>query len=588
VVIVVAGFSHLDVYMKKIVYSFFMIVSLWCSAKPQVSVVYPREGQKISARSKTFIMGNISPSDSKLFINNTLVDVHSTGSFLAVLPVKEGEFAFECKVISRDNLTAQLTRNVTVTRWRPAAVTTENIIEPIELMPAYDIGVLLNEPVAFQCKTKPGKNVLCTVSDKSETIEFSLVDSKGKGVYQATHSFDKVLQDASITYRVGNDSRIKPVVSETVITVKNASSYPAYLVTAGTMEMKARDSASYNGNYTDFLTRGTILASTGYDGEWVRLLQSQDKAVYVRSDQVTKVQSDNLIAGGTFTDVIVNESPREIIVYIRGISQSNSSWLVKPGVKQLGLRLFNTSSNPDGEVLLTSNSSVVNVAKINTKYDCDLLMDLDFEPIWGFDINYENGYGIFTINKPLNEQLDRKIRVCVDPGHGGDETGAVGPSRLCEKEAVLALSKSVAAALVNAGYNVVVTRDSDVKVPIYDRATFAKRNDADVFISLHYNACPDGSDPYARRGLESYYYFNSGKVLADALHSKLKGAVAIKDNGVEHKSLVVCRNYQMPSCLLELDYISIPEAEELIMTPEFQQKVSEAIVAGLNIYTGRN
>jgi len=573
--------------MKNIIYSFFMLVSLWCSAEPQVSVVYPREAQKISARSKTFIMGNISPADSKLFINNTLVDVHSTGSFLAVLPVKEGAFAFKCKVINRDNLSTQLTRNVTVTRWSPAVVTTDNIIEPAGLLPMSNIGVLLNENITFSCKTLPGKNVLCTVSDSSETIEFPLMDSKGKGVYQAKRSFDKVLQNASITYRVDNDNKIKPIVSEAAITVQNASSYPAYLVTAGTMEMKARDSASYNGNYTDFLTRGTILASTGYDGEWVRLLQSQDKAVYVRFDQVTKVQSNNLIAGCTFTDIIVNESPRKIVAYIRGISQTNSRWLVKPGVKQLGLRFFNTTSDPDGDVLVTSDSSVVDVAKINTKNDCDLLLNLDFEPIWGFDINYENGYGVLTINKPLNLQLDRKITICVDPGHGGDETGAVGPSGLCEKEAVLALSKTVAAALGNAGYNVVVTRDTDVKVPIYDRAIFAKRNEADVFISLHYNACPDGSDPYARRGLESYYYFISGKALADALHSRLRNVVTIKDNGVEHKSLVVCRNYQMPSCLLELDYISIPEAEELIMTPEFQQKVSEAIVAGLNIYTGR-
>ncbi|MDF1527467.1 MAG: N-acetylmuramoyl-L-alanine amidase, partial [bacterium] len=103
---------------------------------------------------------------------------------------------------------------------------------------------------------------------------------------------------------------------------------------------------------------------------------------------------------------------------------------------------------------------------------------------------------------PLSQQLGLKVkRIVLDPGHGGRDPGAVGPKGLKEKDVVLSLAKRIKSALEARGYEVLMTRDSDVYVKLEDRAIFANNSRADLFVSIHTNA----SKNRAVRGIETYF-----------------------------------------------------------------------------------
>jgi N-acetylmuramoyl-L-alanine amidase len=174
--------------------------------------------------------------------------------------------------------------------------------------------------------------------------------------------------------------------------------------------------------------------------------------------------------------------------------------------------------------------------------------------------------------------------VVIDPGHGGDDSGALSPRGFKEKDANLAVSKFVAAALLDRGYRVFMTRGGDKAVPLYDRPRLAHANGADAFISIHHNAPPYDRDPVKARYAVVYAWNEIGEKLAVALNSRMAAATAgmIPNNGVNRANYAVTRNPEIPSCLIEVDFITSPEGEEASWDPARQKLVADAIAAGFD------
>jgi len=182
---------------------------------------------------------------------------------------------------------------------------------------------------------------------------------------------------------------------------------------------------------------------------------------------------------------------------------------------------------------------------------------------------------------PPTNRSPSAILIVLDPGHGGPAAGAIGPSGLTEKAANLQQAKAVCAVLKKAGFHVLMTRDSDADIDLYERARLAYRQKADAFISIHHNAPPPAVNPENVRHVSTYAWNDIGLRLARALHPPIAAITPIDDRGVMTASFAVCRNPAIPSCLLELDFINCPEGEESILNTDHQQKVAEAILAGI-------
>jgi N-acetylmuramoyl-L-alanine amidase len=215
-------------------------------------------------------------------------------------------------------------------------------------------------------------------------------------------------------------------------------------------------------------------------------------------------------------------------------------------------------------------------------------------------------------------------KIVIDPGHGGHDTGTIGPHRLLEKELVLEVSRRLGKLLeTRLGADVVYTRKDDTFIPLETRTAIANQEQADLFVSIHANA---SDDPDAR-GVETYYLnFTSSKDALEvaarenavseksihelqdlvkkialkekieesrefasdvqrALHSGLAAkSPGIRDRGVRKAPFIVLIGANMPSILAEISFVSNPGDEHRLKTPEYRQRIAESLYRGISKY----
>ncbi len=184
--------------------------------------------------------------------------------------------------------------------------------------------------------------------------------------------------------------------------------------------------------------------------------------------------------------------------------------------------------------------------------------------------------------RPIPRPLPNGRRlVVIDPGHGGKDSGAPGLGGLLEKDVILPIGKRVAAILEQNGVQTILTRDSDFFVELQGRVDIAERANATLFVSIHANSV-DGRPDVS--GLEVYYY-DSGYGLAEVVRrSILQNISTIKDRGTRKARFYVLRKSSMPSILVETGYMTGREDNPRLASPEYQNRMAEAIARGVLRY----
>ncbi len=227
--------------------------------------------------------------------------------------------------------------------------------------------------------------------------------------------------------------------------------------------------------------------------------------------------------------------------------------------------------------------------------------------------------------RSLIRALGLKIgRIVVDAGHGGHDTGTIGPNGLLEKDLVLDVALRLGKLLQSRlGAEVVYTRDDDTFVPLETRTAIANQNEADLFISIHANS---SSDPSAR-GVETYYLnFTSStgalevaarenavsdksihelqdlvkkialkdkveesrEFAVDVQHALYRGLATrgLRNRGVKKAPFIVLIGANMPSILAEISFVSNPADAKRLRTGVYRQKIAEALYRGTAKYVG--
>lgn len=185
----------------------------------------------------------------------------------------------------------------------------------------------------------------------------------------------------------------------------------------------------------------------------------------------------------------------------------------------------------------------------------------------------------FTPPTPIDPH---KKTVVLDPGHGGSRTGAFYEG-IAEKNINLAVSQKLQFLLTGYGYNVVMTRTSDVDVGLYERADIANAVDADLFVSIHSNATENNN---TFQGIFTYYHPNSrrGARLAQAIQDDLVRSSGGVDRGIRSADFVVLRETHMCAALVELGFMTNHEELMLLNTPSYQDKLAQGIAQGIIRY----
>ena len=174
------------------------------------------------------------------------------------------------------------------------------------------------------------------------------------------------------------------------------------------------------------------------------------------------------------------------------------------------------------------------------------------------------------------------MKVCIDAGHGGKDSGAVG-AKVTEKWIALDVANRVATKLQNSGIEVVMTRDSDYFVELADRATISNNTGADIFVSIH---CNSASESATGTEVWSYPGAAEDKQLAQSILDKLIARTGFQNRGVKEENFAVLRLTKCPAALVELGFISNPQEEQTMMGFDYQDQASTAIVEGIKEFAG--
>lgn len=210
------------------------------------------------------------------------------------------------------------------------------------------------------------------------------------------------------------------------------------------------------------------------------------------------------------------------------------------------------------------------------------------QPVWGYFLNWSNDTLKIRLRPPppVSRGSLKGLKIVLDPGHGGEQEGAIGPLRTTEKEVNLNVALAVEKGLLRAGAEVLLTRREDLTLPLSQRTQIAIEWGGDLFISLHHNALPDGINPNSTIcGTSLHYYHPHSRPLAETLKKHLVKELGFPDEGIYYHDLAVARNTAMPSVLIELAHIILPEQEERIRDPDYPSQVAKAILKALKEYS---
>ncbi|MDT0003143.1 N-acetylmuramoyl-L-alanine amidase [Listeria cossartiae subsp. cayugensis] len=172
--------------------------------------------------------------------------------------------------------------------------------------------------------------------------------------------------------------------------------------------------------------------------------------------------------------------------------------------------------------------------------------------------------------------------IVIDPGHGGNDPGAKGANGTIEKEMTLKTAKQLKEKLESRGAKVILTRNSDKYISLKARTSVAAKNNADVFISIHFDSLEDTSK--AVSGQTTYYYDNSDKSLAESINTTLGNDLPTSNRGSRVGDYYVVRENSQPAVLLELGYLSSAKDERNINSASYRSQIADSVTDGLSNY----
>jgi N-acetylmuramoyl-L-alanine amidase len=202
--------------------------------------------------------------------------------------------------------------------------------------------------------------------------------------------------------------------------------------------------------------------------------------------------------------------------------------------------------------------------------------------VWGYRTRFEGRDLLLEVRRPPPIDARRPLRgrtIVLDPGH--PPLGARGPTGLWEPVATLAVAYKAKQLLERAGATVLLTRTGPAPVDLFARTHFAELQDADVLVSIHANALPDGMNPFVNNGTSVYYFQPRSAPLARELDRALVAELGVRDLGMGRGDYALVRPSWMPSALTEALFIMIPEQEALLASDDGQWRYARGVARGI-------
>lgn len=572
-----------------------------------LSVVYPPDHHETTAE-QIFLIGT-APPDGTVTVNGEAIARSPAGHFAPSFPLEVGDNQFTL-AYEDQTLEIQVRR-----RSRVPTVPNGAAFVPESLYPAVDIARQPSELICFEAIAPIGgqvsvqlgsqridllpqaSTVLLPPNSAVLTLQNQPINLTPEPHLASLSSTESLSSGRATTYQgcgrfltpgvVGtpqyelslNGQRVRQSAAG-AIEILSPSQIQIAQVTGSYGAARTGPSTSYS-RLTPLPT-GTEAAITGRDANWLRL----DYGAWIRD-----------------TDVTVRPAavpPRSLIRSVRSQSQPRQTEVLFPlqvpvpiSVEQsrdtLTLILHNTTAQTD--TIFIDDDPLIRRLDWSqpTPNQIHYRFHLKTDQQWGYDLRYDNTTLVLTLRHPpiasqTNSEPLRGISVLLDPGHGGEELGARGPTGYPEKDVNLVVSRLLRNELIARGATVYMTRDEDVTLSLSDRIDQINRLEPTLALSIHYNALPDSGDAINTAGIGTFWYHSQAHDLAVFLHDYLVEARDRPSYGVFWNNLALTRPAIAPTVLLELGFMINPEEFEWIVNPQEQEALAAALADGITAW----
>jgi N-acetylmuramoyl-L-alanine amidase len=569
-------------------------------SRPPLKIVHPPEGMVLPAVKSSFVYGWADPT-GKLTVNGRDVKIHPGGGWLTMVPYTPGAFTIQAEL--RSPTTSYVTfRRITI---GPSPAFSVGALSSIQ--PDQNLILRAGETVVVQAQGPSGQEATFQWTGSRKKMSMGEIANGGKSVYRGFFPVpaDEKFENVAIKITLSDKKHGTKLSAEAPGRLTRLDRRSPWVVNVSTdpaiLRAAPGSGNGEKGGYVLFPPMGTRLLVTGRRGNELRIALSPSREAWIGADEVKDLPDTTPVPRTTATSASVEASGRHTLVRVN--MGTKVPFEVRPSddAQWIDILFFGAVSDMDWIHYRAPGGSVRRVEWFQDDTDTfRLRVHLYPGRWWGYDARYEIGGFILELRRPLANPRDPSslvgLKVALDPGHSEDP-GAIGPTELIEKDANMAISACLEKELRKAGADVYLIRKGTESVGLYDRPKRAWDARADIFISVHNNALPEGADPFERNGYGVYYFQPHSFALAERTHEAYadifgggvgsrwaKPAARLRDDGLHYGNLALPRTTQMPSILTESAYIIFPAEEALLKTERFQCDCANAMVRGIKHY----
>jgi len=208
------------------------------------------------------------------------------------------------------------------------------------------------------------------------------------------------------------------------------------------------------------------------------------------------------------------------------------------------------------------------------------------QPPYGYLVLFDPARGfVLRLRRPPRVSRERPLEgltITVDPGH--PPGGAIGPTALTEAAGVLPVAEKLRQILEARGAHVIMTRTTLGAVDLHLRSVVARRANSHALISIHLNAFGDGVNPFPNVGTSTLFFHPQTEPLARLVQAGMMREMGLRDLGIHYQNIAIGRTMWMPSLICEGAFLMVPEQENAVKTPEFQERYARGVADGVEAY----
>jgi N-acetylmuramoyl-L-alanine amidase len=338
-----------------------------------------------------------------------------------------------------------------------------------------------------------------------------------------------------------------------------------------------------NATYHWFFPAGTRAVVDGRWNDQARLRLSRTTAAWVDAADVQPLPPGTPPPSGVAGSMRL--TPGEASVVLRVPLPARVPFRVDESEHVLRLTLYGVAADMNWIQYGGTDAFVELVEFAQPAEDEVVITTTLAQPVWGYRTAWRGNDLLLEIRRPppidpAHPLVGRVI--AVDAGH--PPGGATGPTGVREADVALAVALEAARLLEERGASVVLTRTADSAVGLADRPRLAEAAGAELLVSIHANALPDGMNPFVNSGTSVYFFHPRAAALARAIDRALVREFGARDLGVGRGDLALARPTWMPAVLIEGLFLMLPDHETVLASGEGQQRYARGIVEGLTVF----